>query len=134
MAQYELVHQFKDLGFPDIGFAQGTAQALFVGDFLYADSSTPSNFTVFAFHEQEPLSDSRQNDYLICQLVQIQGQKKSLDKIKASLKKTVHISTEFNSMGTQFQLFGEAFGFEVASQLASRLLPPPYVRSCPNSF
>ena len=32
MAQYELVHQFKELGFPDIGFAQGTAQALFVGD------------------------------------------------------------------------------------------------------
>jgi len=70
MAQYELVHQFKELGFPDIGFAQGTAQALFVGIFLYADSSTPSNFTVFAFHEQEPLLDSRQSDYLISQLVQ----------------------------------------------------------------
>jgi hypothetical protein len=108
MAQYELVHQFKDLGFPDIGFAQGTAQALFVGDFLYNDSSTPSNFTIFAFHEQEPLSDSRQNDYLICQLVQIQGQKKSLDEIKASLKQTVHVPTEFNSMGTQFQLFAAA--------------------------
>jgi len=72
---------FKELGFPDIGFAEGTAQALFVGDFLYADSSTPSsNFTVFAFHE-EPLSDSSQNDYLICQLVQTQDQKKLLDKI-----------------------------------------------------
>jgi len=69
MAQYELVHQFKEFGFPDIGFAQGTAQALFVGDFLYADSSTPSNFTVFAFREQEPLPNSPQNDYLICQLV-----------------------------------------------------------------
>ena len=86
MAQYELVHQFKELGFPDIGFAQGTAQALFVGDFLYADSSTPSNFAVFAFHEQTPLSASRQNVYLICQLGQTQGQKKSLDEIKASLK------------------------------------------------
>ena len=109
MAQYELVHQFKDLGFPDIGFAQGTAQALFVGDFLYADSrSTPSNFTVFAFHEQEPLSDSRQNEYLICQLVQIQGQKKSFDEIKASLKQTVHVPTDFNSTGTQLQLFTAA--------------------------
>ena len=28
MAQYKLVHQFKELGFPYIGFTQGTAQAL----------------------------------------------------------------------------------------------------------
>ncbi len=82
MAQYELVHQFKELGFPDISFAQGTEKALYVGDFLYANSSTPSNFTVFAFHEQEPLLDFRQNDYLICQLVQTQGQKKLLDEVK----------------------------------------------------
>ena len=103
MAQYELVHQFKELGFPDISFAQGTAQALFVGNFLYANFSMPSDFTVFAFHEQEPLSDSCQNDYLICQLVQTQGQKKSLNEIKASLKQTVHVPTDFNSMETQIQ-------------------------------
>jgi hypothetical protein len=50
MAQYELVHQFKELGFPDISFAQGTTQALFVGNFLYPNSSTPSNVTVIVFH------------------------------------------------------------------------------------
>jgi len=126
MAQYELVHQFKEMGFPDIGFAQGTAQALFVGDFLYADSSTPSNFTVFAFHEQAPLSDSRQNDYLICQLVQAQGKKKSLDEIKASLKQTVHVPTDFNSMGTQLQLFAAAcevfFGDESVCSTSLRQL------------
>jgi hypothetical protein len=70
MAQYKLIHQFQDLGFLDIGFAQGTAQAQYVGYFLYANSSTPSNFTVFAFHKQEPLLDFHKNDYLICQLVQ----------------------------------------------------------------
>jgi hypothetical protein len=95
------------LGFPDIGFAQGKSQALFVGDFLYADSSTPSNFTVFAFHEQAPLSDFRQNDYLICQLVQTQGQKKSLDEIKASLKQRVHVPTDFNS------IWGLSFNFSL---------------------
>ncbi len=68
MAQYELIHQFKELGFPNISFAQGTVQALYIGDFLYSDSSTPSNFTVFAFHEVEPLSNSRQKDYLVSQL------------------------------------------------------------------
>ena len=108
MAQYELVRQLKELGFPDISFAQGTAQALYVGDFLYANFSTPSNFTVFTFHKQEPLLDSRQNDCQICQLVQTQGQKKSLDKIKALLKQTVHVPTDFKSIGTQIQLFAAA--------------------------
>ncbi len=108
MAQYELIHQFKELGFPDIGFAQGTVQALYIGDFLYSDSSPPSNFTVFAFHEVEPLSNSCQKDYLVCQLVQTQGQKKTLDEIKASLKQTVHIPNDLNGMGTQLQVFAAA--------------------------
>jgi hypothetical protein len=108
MAQYELIHQFKELGFPDIGFAQGMVQALYIGDFLYSDSGTPSNFTVFALHEVEPLSNSRQKDYLVCQLVQTQGQKKMLDKIIASLKQTVHIPSDFNGMGTQLQVFAAA--------------------------
>jgi hypothetical protein len=94
--------------FQDIGFAQGTVQALYVGDLLYANSSTPSNFTVFAFHEIEPLSNLRQNDYLICQLVQTQGQKKMMDEIKASLKQSVHIPSNFNGMGTQLQIFSAA--------------------------
>jgi hypothetical protein len=59
----------------------------------------------FAFHKQEPLSDSRQNDYLICQLVQTHGQKKMLDKIKASLKQAVHVPTDFSSMGTKLIFF-----------------------------
>ncbi len=80
-------------------------QALCVGDFLYSNSSTPSNFTIFAFHELEPLSDSHQNDHLTCQLVQTQGQKKLLNEIKASLKQTVHVPNNFNSMGTQLQIF-----------------------------
>jgi hypothetical protein len=108
MAQYKLIHQFKELGFPNIGFAQGMVQALYIGVFLYSDSSTPSNFTVFAFHKAEPLSNSRQKDYLVCQLIQTQGQKKTLDKIKASLKQTVHIPSDFNGMGTQLQVFAAA--------------------------
>jgi hypothetical protein len=54
MAQHDLIHQFKDLGYMDVSYASGTTQALYMGEFLYADSSTPSNFTIFAFHEQEP--------------------------------------------------------------------------------
>ncbi len=108
MAQYDLVHQFKEQGFHDVTFAAGTTIALYVGGFLYADSSTPSNFAIFAFHEQELNSDNRQHDYLICHLIQVEGQKKSLDEIKASLKQSVHVPSNFNGLGTQIQLFGAA--------------------------
>jgi hypothetical protein len=90
MVQHDLIHQFKDLGYMDVSFTSGTTQALYMGEFLCTDSCTPSNFTIFAFHEQEPNSNERQNDYLICHLLQVEGQKKSLDEIKASLKQSVN--------------------------------------------
>jgi hypothetical protein len=91
MVQHDLIHQFKDLGYMDISFASWMTQVLYMGEFLYTDSSTLSNFTIFAFHKQEPNSNKLQNNYLICHLLQVEGQKKSLDKIKASLKQSVNI-------------------------------------------
>jgi hypothetical protein len=35
MAQCNLVHQFKEQGFPDVAFALGTTQALYIGEFLF---------------------------------------------------------------------------------------------------
>ena len=95
-------------------------QALYLGDFLYSDSSLPSNFTVFAFHEQEPNSSNQQTDYLICHLVQKQGQKKSLDEIKASLKQTVHVRTQLQLFATTSSIF---FGSEsICSEKLNQLL------------
>jgi hypothetical protein len=127
LAQYKLIHQFKEGGFPDITFASGTTQTLYLGDFLYSNSSSLSNFRIFAFHEQEPNSSNQQTDYLICHLVQEQGQKKSLDKIKASLKQTVHIPKDFIGLGTQLQLFATAssifFGSEsICTEKLNQLL------------
>jgi hypothetical protein len=96
MAQYDLVHQFKEQGFPNVAFALGNMQALFIGEFPYSDSSTSSNFTIFVFHEQEPNSNNCQQDYLICHLLQIKGQKKSLEEIKALLKQVVHVPSNYN--------------------------------------
>ncbi len=128
MAQYNLVHQFKELGFQDVAFASGTTQALFVGEFLYSNSSTPSNFTILTFHEQEPNSDELQQDCLICHLIQVEGETKTLDEIRALLKKSVHIPSDFNSLGTQIQLFGAAltifFGKDsICTSSHSLLLP-----------
>jgi hypothetical protein len=60
---------FKGLGFADVTFASGTAKALYIGEFLYSNSSIPRNFTVFAFYKQEPNSSARQQNYLICHLI-----------------------------------------------------------------
>ncbi len=108
MAQYNLVHQFKEQGYPDVAFALGTTQALFIGEFLYSKWSTPSNFTIFSFPKQEPNSNNSQQDYLICHLLQIKGQKKSLQEIKALLTEAVHVPSDYNWLGTQIQLFTAA--------------------------
>ena len=97
MAQYKLIHQFKNLRAPDITFALGTTNALWIGQFLWSDSSTPSNFTIFAFHKQEPNTDNHQEDFLVCYLIREEGQKKSVNEIKASLKQTVHIPRNSSS-------------------------------------
>ena len=118
MAQYDLLHQFKEMRAQDVTFASGTTNALYIGQFLWSDSSTPSNFTMFAFREQEPNMDSRQEDFMICHLIREEGQKKSVDEIKASLKQTVHIPSDVNGLGIQIQLFEKAsrifFGDESA--------------------
>jgi hypothetical protein len=51
-----------------------------------------------------PHQANQQTDFLICHLIQEQGQKKSLDAIKASLKQAVHVPSNFVSLGTQLQL------------------------------
>ncbi len=49
MAQLEIIHQFETYNLDDVGFTAGTVQALHPGEFLYSDSSTPSNFTTLHF-------------------------------------------------------------------------------------
>jgi hypothetical protein len=116
LAQYKLIHQFKESGFPDVTFASGTTQRLYLGNFFYANSSSPSNFTVCTFNNKELKSTSLQMDYLICHLIQEQGQKKSLDNIKASLKQTVHVPKDFVGLGTQLQLFATALSIFFGSK------------------
>ncbi|KAL3809165.1 hypothetical protein ACHAXA_004664 [Cyclostephanos tholiformis] len=108
MAQYDLVYQFKELNAPDVTFPTGTTNALYLGQFLYSDSSKPSNFTIFAFREQEPNTDTHQEDFLDCHLLREEGQRKSVNDIKASLKQPVHVPSDINSLGIQVQLFQKA--------------------------
>jgi len=49
-------------------------------------------------------------DYLICQLIQEQGQKMSLEEIKAFLKQSVHLPKDLDSLGSQLILFATVSG------------------------
>jgi hypothetical protein len=60
----------------------------FIAEFLYSNSSTPRNFTFFAFHKQEPNSNNCQNNYLICHLLRIEGQKQKVVRRNKSFAQT----------------------------------------------
>jgi hypothetical protein len=48
-AEQDLSQRFDKLNLIDVCFAQGIVQRLYHGKFISANSSTPSNFTAFAF-------------------------------------------------------------------------------------
>ena len=68
-------------------------------------SSTPSNFTIFAFIECSPLLTEWRDNCLLCHTIQQHGQRQSLDKINASVKKEVILPKDYNSTITQLQNF-----------------------------
>jgi hypothetical protein len=74
-AEQELSHQFDMLNLMDICFAPSTIQYLYLGKFYYGNTSSPSNFTIFASFEQPPLSNVKQENYLTCHLVHENGQR-----------------------------------------------------------
>lgn len=104
-AEQELHHQFNTLNLTDVCFAPGTIQNLYLGEFTYGNSSSPSNFTVFAFFEQPPLSNAKQENYITCHLIHENGQKQSMEEIKASMKQEVIVPKDYTLMGTQLQYF-----------------------------
>jgi hypothetical protein len=108
VAQYNLVHQFKEQGFHDDTFAAGTTNAYMWEGSCTQTPASPVISEFLIFQEQEPNLDNCQHDYLICHLIQAEGQTKSLDEIKASLKQSVHVPSKSNGLGTQIQLFGAA--------------------------
>jgi hypothetical protein len=86
-AEQDLSHQFDELNLTGICFAPGIVQRLYHGEFISANPSTPNNFTAFAFYKQPPLLCIKQDNYLICHLINEVGIKQSPKEIKSSLIK-----------------------------------------------
>ncbi len=108
MTQNHLVHQFKDQGFLEVAFALGTMQALLLESSYTPTRAYPATSQFFIFHEQEPKSNNPQQDYLNCHLLQVEGQKKSLEETKTLLKQAVHVPSGYNGPGTDIQYFAAA--------------------------
>jgi hypothetical protein len=109
VAEHELNLQFKNIGLQDAAFSPGLTQALYSGKFLWADKSTPSNFSPFSFFEVEPLQAAdQQNRHLILHLVETQGKGKTLEEIKAGNKQEVKAPTKFLEMIHQLSFFAGA--------------------------
>ncbi len=125
-AEQELSHQFDTLNLLDVCFAPGVIQNMYLGEFTYGNSCCPSNFTVFAFFEQPPLSNSKQQSYLTCHLIHENGHKQLLDEVKASLKQEVVVPKDFTTLGMQLQYFVGAveilFGADSISRVELRKL------------
>ena len=109
VAEQELNLQFKNLGLQEAAFSSGLTQALYSGKFLWADKSTPSNFSPFSFFEVEPLQAAdQQNRHLILHLVETQGKGKTLEEIKARNKQEVKAPTTYLEMYHQLNFFAGA--------------------------
>lgn len=125
-AAQELSHQFEELNLTDVCFAPGIVQKLYLGEFINPNTSTPNNFTPFAFYEQAPLSSIKQDDYIICHLIQEHGIKQTSEEIKSSLKQEVIVPKDFTSLGVQLQYFVGAieifFGSESIATMEMRRL------------
>lgn len=103
LASLELAQQFKERNHPEAVCSQGTIFSLYNGVFVHG------NFTVFGFYESEPNSNEDLLKHCcICQLINLQGEKKSDTQIKVSLKQEVRVPSDFNGMGQQLLYFTTA--------------------------
>ena len=52
LANQQLSLIFRELGFPDVGFAYGVLQAFLSGHFLYHEPGCSNSFSIFCFYEK----------------------------------------------------------------------------------
>ena len=129
-AEQELVQQFQDIGLDDVGFIQGTSQALYHGQFQYHQGSTPSNFTVFVFYEEDPLQMDRiDKRSQLLTLISTRGQEDTLEEIKNSAKQTVRVPKTFEGLRNQLMFFEGAISIFFGKNSVPRGKMTDFIRS-----
>ena len=85
-AEHKLNVLFESLGIEDAAWSTGLTHSLYVGQFLWADQCTPSNFSAFSFFSLNSIDYGEKridqhHRHILCHLVQTQGQGKTLDEL-----------------------------------------------------
>ena len=102
LAMQELLDQFRSKGLGDVVFSHGTVQALYNGMLQYSNSSTPSNLSLFAFLEQNPLRpDEVQSGALYLTIVNQLGTGQNLSEITKAAKQIVYLPKNFHELINQ---------------------------------
>ncbi len=95
MADKELHSQTVELGYPNIGFAHGTAASLYNGSILWHGRDRQGNFSFFTLYKNNPLSETQTSRYLSLNVLSLNIGNKNIDEIKASQKETVTVQKDY---------------------------------------
>ena len=98
MAVRELQTQMSELGDANAGLARGLAASLYMGDIIWNNRSSPSNFSLFTIFELDPLSSMQTARCLHLHLLSKNTEGKSMDEIKASEIQEVKVPTTFEEL------------------------------------
>ena len=105
LANQQLLALFRELGFPDVGFAHGVVQAFLRGHSLYHEPGCPNNFSIFCFYEK--LRDAFDNKRrLLINLKSKYGKSKINEEINESLRQVVVAPSNFTKIKEQIKKIG----------------------------
>ena len=101
---------FEKLELEDAAFSPGLTHLLYVGQFLWADPGTLSNFLAFSFFEMEYESCHQQQHHrhILCHLVQTRGQGRTLDELTKAVKLEVKAPDTYKKLYLQLEIFAGA--------------------------
>ena len=105
-ADMELHHQFDAKNFQNVGFAEGTVLAMWSGLLKRSNPTAPSNCTLFAFQELQPMNMNQKSRSLICTMInQKGGLAQSAEEIKKKAKQNIEAPSDYNEMIFQLKAF-----------------------------
>jgi hypothetical protein len=105
-ADLKLHNQFDNKALHNVGFAEDTVLALWLGLLKRSNPTAPSNCTPFAFKELKPINMNQKLHSLIITMINQKGSLlQSLDKIKAKAKQDTAALSNYHEMVFQLKAF-----------------------------
>ncbi len=105
-ADLELHHLFEERGIHNVGFAEGTVLALYLGHLQRSNPTAPSNCIPFTFRELQAAQMNQKLRLLVCTMITHKGSAThSAEELKAKAKQDVVAPLDYNEMIFQLKAF-----------------------------